>query len=567
MNPAIRFSPDAFLIAGMKLMGRQAAGTGFLRAAVANRSNEPLWAVSSDRGHAAIFKRLVHEIDPLADARWAPMDRSLDLFPRIGTVYWPAPGLAEPARARLRRGPAAYSLCGVTHTTCSHTVMDEICDMLTAPVMPWDAIICTSAAVAETVTTLLAREADYLRWRFGAPLDVTLPQRRVIPLGVHVEDFAFTEGDRASARQRLNLADDEIVSLFVGRLSAHAKAHPFPAYVGLQRAARRSGKKLVLIQCGWFANPDIEKAFQDGAARFCPDVRVIFVDGQDAERRRDCWAGADIFLSLADNIQETFGLTPIEAMAAGLPAVVTDWNGYKDTVRDGIDGFRITTWMPGPGEGDDFALRYESHTMNYDMYCALTSATVSLDVNMLEERLTSLALRSELRQTMGDAGRRRARELFDWNVVYRQYQALWAELAEIRNEAAKHYGGQHYLRLAPRNAAARCDPYLNFGHYPSKTVLPTTRVSSLQADSADSEDLVRHPLFGVAVHPFFGSSGERRVLDAGIVADILQATRTERQTIQQLANQLRVDVGVTLRAVAAIAKMGLVRLSNRGDVE
>ncbi len=41
------------------------------------------------------------------------------------------------------------------------------------------------------------------------------------------------------------------------------------------------------------------------------------------------WQAADIFTSLSDNIQETFGLTPIEAMAAGLPSVVTDWDGYQ----------------------------------------------------------------------------------------------------------------------------------------------------------------------------------------------------------------------------------------------
>ena len=66
----------------------------------------------------------------------------------------------------------------------------------------------------------------------------------------------------------------------------------------------------------------------------------------------------DIFCSLSDNIQETFGITPIEAMSAGLPVVVSDWDGYRDTVRDGIDGFRVPTQMPPPGYGDELALRH-----------------------------------------------------------------------------------------------------------------------------------------------------------------------------------------------------------------
>ena len=48
----------------------------------------------------------------------------------------------------------------------------------------------------------------------------------------------------------------------------------------------------------------------------------------------ELWAAADVFLSLVDNIQETFGITPLEAMAAGLPVVASDWDGYRYTMRD-----------------------------------------------------------------------------------------------------------------------------------------------------------------------------------------------------------------------------------------
>ena len=45
-------------------------------------------------------------------------------------------------------------------------------------------------------------------------------------------------------------------------------------------------------------------------------------------------------------------------MAAGLPVVVTDWNGYKDTVRDKKDGYRIKTIsMTSPG-GHDLAYNH-----------------------------------------------------------------------------------------------------------------------------------------------------------------------------------------------------------------
>jgi starch synthase len=48
----------------------------------------------------------------------------------------------------------------------------------------------------------------------------------------------------------------------------------------------------------------------------------------------------------------SFRYQALEAMAADLPAVVANWDGYKDAVRDGIDGFRIPTLI-GAGLGGD----------------------------------------------------------------------------------------------------------------------------------------------------------------------------------------------------------------------
>jgi glycosyltransferase involved in cell wall biosynthesis len=71
---------------------------------------------------------------------------------------------------------------------------------------------------------------------------------------------------------------------------------------------------------------------------------------------------------LSDNIQETFGLTPVEAMACGLPVVISDWNGYKETVDDQREGFLIPTWMPPPGLGEELALAHAMGLASYDQY-------------------------------------------------------------------------------------------------------------------------------------------------------------------------------------------------------
>ena len=63
------------------------------------------------------------------------------------------------------------------------------------------------------------------------------------------------------------------------------------------------------------------------------------------------YAASDVFVSPADSPSESFGLTIVEAMACGRPVVASDWDGYKDTVRHGEDGFRIPTYAPPPGDG------------------------------------------------------------------------------------------------------------------------------------------------------------------------------------------------------------------------
>lgn len=541
---AIRFEPDGYILDGPKLMGRQSAGNAFLRAAVAGREAQAtLFAETPLRASAELFRELVTAIDPAAKTGWMRPNR-FDLLGKVGTLYLPGPGLAEAAQLRLRAGVAAYSITGVTHTTASHRAMDSITQLLSGPVMPWDALICTSAAVAKTVRLLLAAEADYLKWRLGAER-ITLPQLPVIPLGVHCDDFVFTADERERARREFGLRPDQVVVLFVGRLSFHAKAHPYPMYVGLEAAAARTGRPIALVQCGTFPNQAIEDAFRDGARRFCPGCAAVFADGAKPEERRRAWASADIFLSLSDNIQETFGLTPIEGMAAGLPVLATDWNGYKDTVRDGLDGFRVPTWLPPATLGESMSLAYEAGVRSYDQICHLTSRLTSVDMGVLVDRLTDLVNGPDLRRRLGEAGRARARSTFDWSVIFAQYQALWRDLAGRRaTEAAALAAG------APEGAPARMNPFRAFNHYATHELSGDTLVERADG-SIPWRDLVRHPLFSLHAGDLPGAE----VFDA-----VLHAVQLRERTLQQLVNEVAASFAVVATAVSFLGKMGVVRL-------
>ncbi|MEK9662840.1 MAG: glycosyl transferase, partial [Alphaproteobacteria bacterium] len=54
--------------------------------------------------------------------RWVPRDRP-DLLADIGCLFYPSPVIQQLAWQRRGGGQRAYSLCGITHTTASDTVM------------------------------------------------------------------------------------------------------------------------------------------------------------------------------------------------------------------------------------------------------------------------------------------------------------------------------------------------------------------------------------------------------------------------------------------------------------
>jgi len=473
---AIYYHPEAYTTSGPKLMGRNAAGESFLRGFFLHSTATALWAQVQRPEHAQHFAHAAQSAGRKEQVK-AVDKNSLGALAQSGMVYFPGPGIGQHAFHRAAFGHTAWSLCGITHTTSSAGAMDALADLVTAPVQPWDAVICTSTAVKDNVSRLLQAQVDYLQSRLGISR-VVLPQLPVIPLGIHTADFAYTPDQKTAARAALGVSADTLVVLFMGRLSFHAKAHPLAMYQALEAAAQSTGKQVVLVECGWHANDFIAKSYADAAQLTCPSVRVVTLDGRQAEDRLTAWAGADVFCSLSDNIQETFGIVPIEAMAAGLPVVVSDWDGYKDTVRDGVDGFRIPTWMPPAGLGGDLALRHALEIDTYDMYCGHTCTLVAVDVQATAAAFAKLFSSAALRQQMGEAGRQRAVAVYDWKHIIAQYEALWAQQTELRLKAKSHD-----TPALAHPWPARMDPFHAFASYPTQVLTPQSLLALVDADA------------------------------------------------------------------------------------
>lgn len=548
-SAAIYYHPEAYTISGPKLMGRNAAGESFLRGFILYSQTDEYWLQVQQQEHAKSFAVTAQSFDKKRPIKVVDKN-SLSALSNPGVIYYPGPGIGEHAWHRAAYGHHAWSLCGITHTTSSANAMDDLAGLITAPVQAWDAVICTSTAVKSNVERLLQAQTDYLVHRLGVQ-KLVLPLLPVIPLGIHTQDFVFTDAQKASARKAIEADKNTLVVMFMGRLSFHAKAHPLAMYQALEKAASKlaKGKKIVLVECGWHANDSIVKAYQDAAKLACPSVRVVTLDGRTAENRTTAWASADVFCSLSDNIQETFGIVPIEAMAAGLPVVVSDWDGYKDTVRDGVDGFRIPTVMPSSGLGGDLALRHALELDTYDMYCGHTCSLIAVDVDATATAFTQLFASSALRQKMGAAGQARAREVYDWAVIIPQYEALWNQQAEMRK-------AQSAVQPLTHPWPARMDPFAAFISYPSQLITPETKLKLMDANQAlASKRLAQYRQltmvnFAKLVLP---TEDECQIILAGLnngialAADLIKPIPTERQAF-------------VFRAIAWLLKLGIVKV-------
>lgn len=458
MTAAIHFEAEAYQVTHGKPMGRHFAGHGFLSAFARHGSGDRLIGYVRNAKIGQEFCSFVKEFRPDSSPSFIVSARAAALR-QVGCLFTPSPINAGQAWQRELHGARSWSLCGVNHTLSSARAMDGITDLLTAPVQPWDAVICTSRASREVIQKLFARQEEYLSKRLGATRFVK-PQLPIIPLGVDCEAQARHGGNRDAARSKLGLEPEEFTVLFLGRLSFHAKANPAPMYLALEQLTLRH--RVTLIECGWTANEPIAQALEEARAKLCPSVRSIVLDGREPELRAQAWAAADAFCSLSDNIQETFGLTPIEAMAAGLPVVVTDWDGYKDTVRDGIDGFAIRTIAAPPGAGQRLAVRHALEIDSYDSYIGQASTAVAVDIDETAAAFERLASNPDLRRRLGANGAARARELFDWKVIVRAYEELWQELDAMRS------AGETASSPSPGSWPARPDPFDLFAGFPSE---------------------------------------------------------------------------------------------------
>ncbi len=237
---------------------------------------------------------------------------------------------------------------------------------------------------------LLGRQADAITGcsdfsrRALAEIDGFSADRiELIPNGVEVERYAT--GERATLRRELGLDAERTLVLCVARLHP-VKDHPTLLRAFARVAVERGDADLLLAGDGPLRGRLEALADELGLAS-----RVRFLGVRDDVPK--LLQAADLFCMTS--LSEAASLTVLEAMAAGLPVVVTAVGGNPELVRDGRDGLLVP-------RGDEAAAA---------------------------RAILRLAAEPETRERMGAAGRRRVGSRFRLERTVDAYLELFLRVA------------------------------------------------------------------------------------------------------------------------------------------
>jgi len=216
----------------------------------------------------------------------------------------------------------------------------------------------------------------------------------IVPNPVELSEFSSLP-QRGWLRARLGLGPDAAVSLFLGRLSAvKGVDRTISAFASV--AARRQNAHFVI------AGPDDDGSGQRGqtlVSRLGLTDRISFIGTITGADRLAALADADLFVLTSHS--ENFGMAAAEALAAGLPVLLSDQVGIARQVAEAGAG-----------------------------------CVVPLDESRIAGAWSSLLGDRTALSAMGNRGRNLARQEYDADRVARKMLTVYSSV--IRDWRAQH---------------------------------------------------------------------------------------------------------------------------------
>jgi len=165
---------------------------------------------------------------------------------------------------------------------------------------------------------------------------------------VDTDFFKPDPAGRAATRKALGLGEIDRVILMAGVVHSQKGMH-LGLKVFAELSAAFPGARLVIAGDG----PQLE-TLRGMASTLGVSDRVLFCGRRENKEMAGYYNAADIYLNPTLR-QEGFGLVTAEAMACGLPCLVSRIGGTSSTIDDGISGFLVK-----PGDTRELRLRLEA---------------------------------------------------------------------------------------------------------------------------------------------------------------------------------------------------------------
>lgn len=213
----------------------------------------------------------------------------------------------------------------------------------------------------------------------------------VIPCGFDSAELGPM--DKAHARAALGLAMDDRVILQLGRMVPRKGVDSVIRAIALLHRVHGIDAKLLVVggesdHPDPLITPEIGRLQAIAEAESISD-RVIFAGRCNRRMLRYHYSAADIFVTTP--WYEPFGITPVEAMACGIPVIGAAVGGIKTTVCNGKTGFLVPPHNPAA----------------------------------VAERIAYLYANPERLKALGESGLKRANDQFTWAKVTERIAHLY----------------------------------------------------------------------------------------------------------------------------------------------
>jgi len=359
------------------------------------------------------------------------------------------------ATCHFRNQMGSFPVTSFIHSISYPSMMVHLQEMLFGGVSSQDAIICSSDAGRKVLMNWFAQ---IQKMRHLPPPDVKM---EVIPFGF--DSTAFDSVDRNTARRRMGLSENEIIALCFGRFSEYDKMDLFPLLQAFHKIYQK-GLPWRLVLAGAAHHPEYVSMVELWTKALGLQGSVtIKTDISDSEKVA-LFKSADFFVSPSDNLQETFGLTLIEALAAGLPLVVSDFSGYREITMPEVAKTVPARWSHldlfssmefGPLSDEAALHRYMAQS-------------VVVDIGCLAHSMGELFSHPELCAQMGASARKRFSKHYDYPLIIERLEGLWLKLKRDFSRKAIPENGRP---LFP-------DYFRSFSHYFTGHMDPETVVKN-----------------------------------------------------------------------------------------